>query len=288
MIPQDPSAKEDPPQGEPEPRIAILVLGCLLTVYHRCLEIIRATWGAKSIDKVDIFYVYGGQSAGTRDDMIDIEHLICRARPRLKDREVWVSGDIILCGATDVREGQPNCILRKRLIAFGYLANQRSYDFVYTVCASSYVDVRGLKRYVGTLPSTGVYHGALHVHGESGYPFLSGASFLLSRDIAADLADHAEAIISAYPDVLPDDVAIGHFIAARYCKESPAEISRRIVAAARPTDNQTFVMPYGHGSVDFVTAPAYSQVPDERSYHYHFHSRRMWEMENFHRRFFAS
>jgi hypothetical protein len=133
-----------------------------------------------------------------------------------------------------------------------------------------------------------VYHGALHVHGQSGYPFVSGASFLLSRDIAADLADNAGGILSAYPDAMPDDVVIGHFIASKYCSESVAEISRRIAIGTRPTENQTFVMPYGDGSVDFVTAPAYSHVPHERSYHFHFNSRRMWEMENFHRRFFSS
>ena len=237
---------------------------------------------------VDIFYVYGGQPADTSQEIVDLEHLICQPRPRLRDGEVWASGDIILCGATDVREGQLDCILRKRLIAFGYLANQRAYDFVYTVCATSYVDVDGLKRYVAGLPSTGVYHGALHVHAQSRYPFVSGASFLLSRDIAADLANSADAIIARYPDDMPDDVVIGHVIASRYCRESVAEISRDIEAARRPTDNQTFVMPFGHGSMDFVTAPPYAQVPSEQSYHFHFNSRRMWEMEHFHRRFFAT
>lgn len=270
-----------------EPRIAILVLGCLLTVYERCIKIIRATWGSKAVDNVDVYYVYGGQSAGNGEEMGDIEHLIGGPRPQLRDGQVWVSGDIILCGAADVREDQENCILRKRLFAFGYLASQRSYDFVYSVCATSYVDVEGLKRYVTTLPSAGVYHGAPGVHPESGYPFVSGASFLLSRDIAADLATNADAMICGYPETMPDDVVIGHFIAARYCRESVAEISHRIATARRPTDNQTFVMPLGRGTMDFVMAPEYSQVPHEKTYHFHFHSRRMWEMENFHRRFFA-
>ena len=287
MIPQDQlvSVRQ---QGAPEPRIAILVLGCLLTVYDRCIKIIRATWGARPVDNVDIFYVYGGQGSNTTEKAVDIDHLICRARPELRDGEVWVSGDIILCGAADLRDDQQDCILRKRLIAFGYLAKQRSYDFVYTVCASSYVDVGGLKRYVKSLPSAGVYHGPLHVHRQSGYPFVSGASLLLSRDIAANLADSAGAIVSTYPDMMPDDVVIGHFIADKYCRESTAEIAGRIAASTKPTDNQTFVMPYGHGSMDFVMAPAYSQVPREPAYHFHFHTRRMWEMENFHRRFFGA
>jgi len=131
----------DASAGGRQPRIAILVLGCLLTVYDRCIKTIRATWGSKAVDDVDIFYVYGGQSASPDPQMVDIEHLIGRARPQLQDHEVWASGDIILCGAADVYAGQPDCILRKRLIAFGYLAHQQRYDFVYTVCATSYVDV---------------------------------------------------------------------------------------------------------------------------------------------------
>ncbi|HET6334158.1 MAG TPA: hypothetical protein VFG30_13140 [Polyangiales bacterium] len=288
MIPHNQSASDSRRPDAREPRIAILVLGCLLTVYERCIKTIRATWGAKSVDNVDIFYVYGGQNTKTSEEIGDIEHLIGRPVPQLQNGEVWVSGDIILCGAADVFEGQRNCVLRKRLIAFGYLANQQRYDFVHTVCAASYVDVDGLKRYVRNLPSTGVYQGALHVHEQSGYPFVSGASFLLSRDVAADLADSAEAIISAYPDRMPDDVAIGHFIANKYCSESIADIARGIASGRKPTDNQLFVLPHDMASLDFVMAPAYSQVPHEHAYHFHFHSRRMWEMENFHRRFFAT
>lgn len=287
MIPHNPSATDNQRTAAREPRIAVLVLGCLLTVYERCIKTIRATWGATSVDNVDIFYVYGGQNTKAIDKMGDVEHLIGCPWPQLQDGEVWISGDIILCGAADVFEDQRNCVLRKRLIAFGYLANQQRYDFVHTVCATSYVDVDGLKRYVRNLPSTGVYQGSLNVHEQSGYPFVSGASFLLSRDVAADLANNAEAIISAYPDEMPDDVAIGHFIANKYCSESIAEIASRIARGTRPTDNQTFVEPYGMASLDFVMAPAYSQVPHEHAYHFHFNSRRMWEMENFHRRFFA-
>lgn len=258
-----------------------------MTVYQRCIQVIRATWGAKARPDVDIFYVYGGQWVATSEEMVDVRQVIGRPAPALADGEVWASGDVILCGAADVYQGQPNCILRKRLGAFGHLANQRTYDFVYTVCATSYVDVEKLARYVAGLPATGVYHGALSVHGETGYPFISGASLLLSRDLAGELADGAATILSRYPETLPDDVVIGHFIASRHGQVSPAELARRIAAAETASDDQTFVMPYGEGSTDFVTAPAFAQVPNGRSYHYHFNSGRMWEMENFHRRFFS-
>ena len=273
-----------------EPRIAVLVLGCLLPVYDRCIKAIRETWGSFAVDGVDTFYVYGARNSAseTLPDTIGVDQLIGRRCPNLGEGEVRVFGDIILAGAADLRADQDDCILRKRLLAFDYLANQRRYDFVYAVCATSYVDLSALKRYVGGVPSSGVYHGPLYVHGPSGFPFVSGASFLLSRDMAAALADNAAQILSTHPATMPDDVVIGHFIASRYCTPSIAAISQRIAAGTAPTDTQTFVAPPGHESVDFVTAPAFEQVPRDGAFHFHFHSRRIWEMENFHRRFFAS
>jgi hypothetical protein len=270
--------------GKAEPRIAVLVLGCLLPVYDRCIKVIRATWGATQRDGVDVFYVYGGQSTRADPELVSIEALIGRARPVLSDYEVWAAGDIILCGAADVYYGQPDCILRKRLAAFGWLARERRYDFLYTVCATSYVDVDALQRYVGSLPSGGVYHGPLGVYARTGQPFVSGASILLSRDVATFLADSAEAIVAANSEGEPDDVAIGRWVARRYCADSAADISRRIDAGQKATDNQTFVLPYGRGLIDFVMSPGQAHAPEDRAYHYHFHSRRMWEMEAFHRR----
>lgn len=292
MTPHDPTVGDGlPPAASAAPasekRIAILVLGCLMTVYQRCLGVIRATWGARARANVDVFYVYGAHPAVTAEEMTDLGEVIGESAPVLKDGEAWARGDVILCGTTDVREGQQNCILRKRLIAFDHLANQRGYDFVYTVCATSYVDVDKLAQYVAGLPSTGIYHGALHVDARSRYPFVSGASLLLSRDLAGELAGSATAILADYPEDLPDDVVIGHFVASKHGTASPEEIARRIRAGVRATDNQTFVMPYGDGSTDFVMAPPFSHVPNDRGYHYHFNSCRVWEMENFHRRFFA-
>src|ERR1700733_12225587 len=110
-----------------EPRIAILVLGCLSTVYGRCIQTIRATWGATPVQNVDIFYVYGGQGAGPADGTVDAEELIGRSRPHLEDGEIWACRDILLCGSADSIHVQKSCILRKRLIAFGYLASERHY-----------------------------------------------------------------------------------------------------------------------------------------------------------------
>ena len=270
-----------------KPRIAILVLGCLEPVYDHCIQTIRASWGTNSTENTDIFYVYGTQNDHPGMNLVDLEKIIGQACPALHNFEVWVSGDIILCGASDVYAGQSDCILRKRLIAFEYLANQLHYDYVYTVCAASYVDVNSLQRYVSSLPALGVYHGPLGVHEPSQTPFVSGASLLLSRDIAGDLADHAKLIVATNMDLAPDDVAIGRWIARHYCEESSEALCTRISAGEKASSGETFVVPLGGGMEDFVWEPIYSQTPRENAYHYHFHSARIWEMENFHRRFFA-
>gem|GEM_PF-2647351 len=265
----------------PDVKIAILVLGCRHTHYQRCIQTIRATWARAPY--ADIFYVYGAHGAGP--GLVEVDALISTEKPELAEGEFCVSGDIILCGAADVFSDQANCVLQKRLIAFRHL--MRDYDFVYTVCASSYVDVAGLEKYAKTLPRTGVYQGAVMVDGASGFPFVSGSGFLISRDIVADLANSREDILSTYPKTMPDDVAVGHFIANKYGGEAIDVIAGRIHRAERPTQNQTFIQPYGGSSMDFVLKPEFRQVPEGDNFHFHFHSQRMWDMENFHRRFFS-
>ena len=283
----DQSARKSQRRNSEEPTIAILVLGCLLPVYTRCIQAIRGTWGTNVKDTVDIYYVYGGSGSNEAPESLRIEDLIGQTRPQLRDCESSVHGDIILCGAADVFADQIDCILRKRLIAFEYLANRKPYDYIYTVCASSYVDVDLLQQYVTSLPSSGVYHGPVSVS-KAGYPFVSGASILLSRDVAAYLSNCAEEIISQNKSAEPDDVAIGRWMAENYCDESSSEICRRIAAGEKATNDQTFMPPYGSGSTDYVLSPANNHVPHQQTFHYHFHSRRMWQMEEFHRLYFAS
>ena len=98
-------------------KTAILVLACLSPVYDKCINTIRNTWGAHTDSEVDVYYVYGGQSSKNIPDLVDVEDLIGQPRPELKDRDVWVGSDIILCGCADTIQEQKDCLLRTRLIA---------------------------------------------------------------------------------------------------------------------------------------------------------------------------
>jgi hypothetical protein len=221
-------------------------------------------------------------------ERVDLAQLLGQPVPELDDGAAVLVGDNLLAGTGDLWADQPDCVLRKRLIAFAHLTETKQYDFVYNVCATSYVDVETLQRYVRDLPRQGVYHGPLSVCGYSGHPFVSGASMLLSMDIVADLAAHADEIIAGNGDGLADDVAIGRWIAEHHCEESEAEICRRIAAGVPATAGEAFVLPFGRGMVDWVFAPVAEHRPKQDAYHYHFHSQRSRELEAFHRRNFTS
>lgn len=270
----------------PAPRTAILVLGCLLPVYVRCVQAIRRTWGATTAADVDVLYLYGTQVADPDVERADLAALIGAPVPELDDGAAAVVGDHLLTGSGDLWADQADCVLRKRLIAFAHLAELERYDFVYNVCAGSYVDVDVLRRYVGGLPRRGVYHGPVSVCGTSGHPFVSGASMLLSMDVAADLAGHADEIIAGNDGALADDVAIGRWIARYRCEETEAEICGRIGAGVPATGGEAFVLPFGRGMVDWVLAPGSEHFPKRDTFHYHFHSQRSRELKAFHRRHF--
>jgi len=264
-----------------------LVLACRSPVYDQCINTIRRTWGGRSHNDVDIYYVYGGQGGTNISDLVSIESLIGHAKPELNDNEVWVGNDIILCGAADIIQEQQDCLLRKRLIAFNYLANEKKYDFIYTICASSYVDIDELKDYINNLSPSGVYHGPIGVCQSTGYPFISGSSILLSQDMAARLADNADAIIAFNNGNYADDVTFGYWIAEMICNESVADICTSIKESKKVSKLDAFVLPYNRGMTNFVHVPEEKHLPSEQMYHYHFNAQRIWEMEAFHLRFFA-
>ncbi len=255
-------------------------------MYDRCIHAIRSTWGARPPVDVDVLYLYG-RPISSGQEGIDLGPVIGRAEPDLDENETVRLGDVILCGTGDVYADQVDCILRKRLLAFAALAELDEYDFVYTVCASSYVDVYELRRYVRGLPATGVYHGPLGVCGFSGYPFVSGASLLLSKDMVAHLAGAADEIIATNAGRHADDVAMGRWIAEALCEESLSDICDRIAAGEPATLGQAFVLPNGRGMTNWVQPSPKDRTPHPHVYHYHFHSRRIGELERFHRRFFA-
>ena len=191
-------------------RIAIVVLGCASPPYDESIEAIRRSWGTQAVPGLDIYYLYGNP----HDDLACrlLSRYVGGDLPVVEDDAICHVGDVLIAGCADHITQQLDCLLRKRLIAFGYLAALGSYDLIHTVCATSYIDQQQLAQHAGSLIARRLITGAIGI-APSNVPFVSGASMILSIDIAQELASHRREIIEGNVFGHYDDVTIGHWIA---------------------------------------------------------------------------
>jgi len=265
-------------------RIAIVVLGCFLPVYMRAIETIRNTWASKKHSDIDIFYIYGAHGNGPEEQQV-AEELVGAPIEQLSAFEVRQFDDILLCGCADSISLQTDCLLRKRLIAFKYLSEKRNYDYIYTVCASSYVDQSELGRYVTSLNHENVFHGPVGVCQFSDMPYVSGASMLFSADLIRTLTKNMYSIIEQNQSAYADDVAIGRWIATNVSDGSLESIVEQIEAGERATTDDTFVRVRNRAMVNYVDTEIldHQRLPD--IYHYHFKTDSVEQMVAFDRHF---
>jgi transposase-like protein len=265
-------------------RIAVLVLACASPPYDQAVETIRRTWGGQSLPQLDIFYLYGNPNDDRGRRVLS--RYIGRSVPVVPDDVIRQVGDVLIAGCADDMSEQEDCLLRKRLIAFHHLAADDRYDLIYSVCAASYVDQRALVRYAETLIPSRMVAGEVFVDESRTAPFVSGASMLLSLDIARALGHDRKAIIEGNAFGPCDDVAMGHWIATRVARV-PAAACIEDIERGRPlTADHIFVRQLG-GTVHYVLARVEDQRPLAQAFHYHFHSQRSDDMLQFHRRYFV-
>jgi hypothetical protein len=120
-----------------------------------------------------------------------------------------------------------------------------------------------------------------------GIPFVSGASMLMSADIARQLSTDRHEIIEQNRFGFRDDVAIGHWIVTRMSKLS-LETFADDVRKQNPMGPDHIFAPYPRTTVDYVMAPVEKHRPVADAFHYHFHSRKAFDMTRFHRRYFSN
>jgi hypothetical protein len=279
--------KSAPDSVERVKSVAVLVLGCLLPQYEACLDVIERTWAASRLPGIDVFYAIGAHFDSTVVSARSMEKYVGRDAPPLSAFQARRSGDVIICGCADTIQLQNDSLLRKRLIAFNHLLDTGAYDFVYTVCASSYVDQARLRDYVESVDGDMLFHGPVGICEFTGRPYVSGASMLFSIDMIKRIVADSYRIIDDNNGRYADDVALGSWI-ARHVSDTPQEhIVENIRAGQRPTGDNTFVMPGSASMVDYVAADPARQVPVDSAYHYHFKTDTIGQMAEFHRRFFA-
>ena len=90
----------------------------------------------------------------------------------------------------------------KQLAVYKYLLDNFSFDYLYEVNGSSYVNLSVLKKFIQQIPKTGFYGGMLPWEQAS---FISGASRLTSHDVLKALVKHRK----NWDASLLEDVAIG-------------------------------------------------------------------------------
>ena len=265
------------------PKIAILVLGCASGQYVGLIDTIRRTWGQKQVDGVDIYYLFG--SVDGEAERAVLTRWLGGEIPPLGEGGIYELDKILVAGCPDSIHVQEDCILHKRLIAFGYLASQRDYEFIYTVCAASYVDQYELVRHVAQLDNRRLLAGAVGIDTSGCAPFVSGASMLLSADVARSLAENRIEVAKENRFGFRDDVAIGQWV-GKHMSGVPMEvIIEAIRNDAKPPRESLFVSS-GYTTVNFVRAGAERIKPRSRVFHYHFHSAKGRDMADFHERYF--
>jgi len=265
-------------------RVAILVLSNATPPYDTTIEAVRRTWGARSARGVDIYYVYGNPPDAKARAVLS--RYIGGDPPVVAEDEICQIGDVLIAGCADRMEEQRDCLLRKRLIAFAHLAAADKYDLIHSVCAPSYVDQSELLRFTDTLTPTRVMAGGIGINRSRTAPFVSGASTIISVDLARRLGSERKEIIDGNDFGHLDDVRIGQWIATRV---SPVPLATFLedIEGRRPLTPDHIFLRYPQGTVSYVMAPPENQHPVANAFHYHFHSRRAADMMRFHERYFT-
>ena len=265
------------------PKIAILVLGCASGRYVELIDTIRRTWGQKQIANVDIYYLFGTVNEAAAHTALT--RWLRGEIPPLEDGGICDVDKVLVTGCPDSIYVQEDCILRKRLIAFDYLASERDYDFIHTVCAASYVDQYELVRHVDQVAGRSLVSGALRIDTSGRAPFVSGASMLLSADVARSLASHRKDVVRENQFGFHDDVAIGQWIAQHLSGVPMEEIMDAIINGRSLPQDSIFVSS-SYTTIDYVMAEADRFRPRRNVFHYHFHSAKAQDMADFHERYF--
>ena len=107
-------------------------------------------------------------------------------------------------------QGMPDIYALQRWKVIGSLtmAMREDFDFVYFTTASSYVRPGRLAEFVAELPDAGVYAGTLVEDAISGVEFASGASRIMSRDVAAEVLREKR----RYGNDVMEDVGLGRLV----------------------------------------------------------------------------
>ena len=117
------------------------------------------------------------------------------------------------------RQELPDLYLAQRWKVLGSLrmACREDFDFVYFTTASSYVRVSRLLEVCSELPTERLYAGTAMLDAISGVEFASGASRIMSRDVAMEVLER----FRDYHNDVMEDVGLGRLINSMGVQATP-------------------------------------------------------------------
>ena len=185
--------KEKPDMNPQKKKIIVSVLAGGSDHYERMERAARDTCFKDSPDNISVYYVHNYR------DGID-----------LKEGEQKLLDDCFYYGEPAGRKN----LLRKCIEFWGYCLENFEFDYIFRPNLGCWVSLDLLNFHANKLPSEKVYAGNLNSH--RGVNYISGAGFLLSRDVVQLIWDHhkndKEQKIEYDGDKLIDDMAIGSFL----------------------------------------------------------------------------
>ena len=156
-----------------------------------------------------------------------------------------------------------------------------------TVCATSYVDKSALTNYADSMDRQLGFHGPVGLGDESNTPYVSGASILITCDLAERLVNARDEVLTANRYRWADDLAIGLWVANSISSTPLADMVERIASNRPATDDNTFRPMVPQNFIDFRATDEEAQTPVAGAPHYHFVTDRIHDMETFHLNHFA-
>ncbi len=149
-------------------------------IYNKLVQTIRETWDSDDIKDVETLYYYS-------DNSID---------------SIKIDGDCLFIPCEDGIDE----IGYKVLKSFEFILEEISFDYVYKMNCSSYLNKELLKDIVQKNNGKEIYGGFLGKHND--IDFASGAGTLLSKDLVKYIVDNKD----TWDHSLIEDVAIGKML----------------------------------------------------------------------------
>jgi hypothetical protein len=174
-------------------KIIVGVIACDSEGYDKMVQAARETCYKSIPECFEVFYLYGHRNG------VDI--------PRGGYK---IDGD---CFYYDWPEARTT-ILRKTVAFFEYCLENKDFDYIFRPACGSYINYHLFEKFIHKhkFPKEGVYFGKTGKFPNeipTGIPFVSGAAYLISKDVVEFVVKNKHNLIY---DGLIDDVAVGHIL----------------------------------------------------------------------------